>query len=318
MIVMPLSLRSHCLQRLSSFRRLHTNSALRSEAGISNPADYCKDLVRKHDYEGYLTSQLYPKRFQGGYLALRAFYIELATVREAVSQTTLGQARLMFWRDAMKDIYNDKPPRHPIALAMYEATRDNHLSLYHFNRIIEAREQELHNQTHLTLESMTSHAESTSSTFLYLLLEMLKLPSSTLAHAASHLGVAQSLTTLIRALPFHASKGVMVIPAEITAKHNVNQQEIFSKGKSSHGLEDAVFELATVANDHLLTARDMFKESGGRVPPDAMPVFSAAIPVVSVLSTLESVNFNVFNPSLQIRDWRLAWQVWRSYYKRTF
>ncbi|KAG1848738.1 isoprenoid synthase domain-containing protein [Suillus subalutaceus] len=318
MIVVPLSLRSHCLQRLSSCRRLHTGSALRSEAGISNPAEYCKDLVRKHDYEGYLTSQLYPKRFQGGYFALRAFYIELATVREAVSQTTLGQARLVFWRDAMKDIYNDKPPRHPIALAIHEATRDNHLPLYHFNRIIEAREQELHNQTHLTLESMTSHAESTSSTFLYLLLAMLNLPSSTLAHAASHIGVAQSLTTLLRALPFHASKGVMVIPAEITAKHNVNQQEIFSKGESSHGLEDAVFELATVANDHLLTARDMFKESGGRVPPDAMPVFSAAIPVVSILSTLEVVHFNVFNPSLQIRDWRLAWQVWRSYYKRTF
>lgn len=163
---------------------------------------------------------------------------------------------------------------------------------------------------------------------------MLNLPSSTLAHAASHIGVAQSLTTFLRALPFHASKGVMVIPAEITAKHNVNQQEIFTKRESSHALEDAVFELATVANDHLLTARDMFKESGGRVPQDAMPVFSAAvrrifritiifdqkfqIPVVSILSTLEAVNFNVFNPSLQIRDWRLAWQVWRSYYKRTF
>ncbi|KAG2748937.1 hypothetical protein P692DRAFT_20549136 [Suillus brevipes Sb2] len=316
MTVVSLSFRSRCLQRLN--RRLHTGSALRSEAGISSPAEYCKDLVRKHDYEGYLTSQLYPKRFQGGYFALRAFYIELATVREAVSQTTLGQARLMFWRDAMKDIYNDKPPRHPIALAIHEATRDTHLPLYHFNRIVEAREQELHNQIHLTLESMTSHAESTSSTFLYLLLAMLNLPSSTLAHAASHIGVAQSLTTLLRALPFHASKGVMVIPAEITAKHNVNQQEIFSKGESSHGLEDAVFELATVANDHLLTARDMFKESGGRVPPDAMPVFSAAIPVVSILSRLEAVNFNVFNPSLQIRDWRLAWQVWRSYYKRTF
>ncbi|KAG2362134.1 isoprenoid synthase domain-containing protein [Suillus spraguei] len=313
-----LSLRSHCLQRSSTCCRLHTSPALRSEPGISNPAQYCRELVRKHDYESYLTSQLYPKRFQGGYFALRAFYIELATVREAVSQTTLGQARLMFWRDAMKDIYSDKPPRHPIALAIHEATRDNHLPLYHFNRIIEAREQELHNQTHLTLESMTSHAESTSSTFLYLLLAMLNLSSSTLAHAASHVGVAQSLTTFLRALPFHATKGVMVIPAEITSKHNVNQQEIFSKMESSHGLEDAVFELATVANDHLLTARDMFKESGGRVPPVAIPVFSAAIPVVSILSTLETVNFNVFDPSLQIRDWRLAWQVWRSYYKRTF
>ncbi|KAG1772287.1 isoprenoid synthase domain-containing protein [Suillus occidentalis] len=271
---MTLSSRSRCLQRLN--RRLHTGSALRSEAGISSPAEYCKDLVRKHDYEG-------------GYFALRAFY--------------------------------DKPPRHPIALAIHETTRDNHLPLYHFNRIVEARVSKLFTAfacDTFSLESMTSHAESTSSTFLYLLLAMLNLPSSTLAHAASHIGVAQSLTTLLRALPFHASKGVMVIPAEITAKHNVNQQEIFTKRESSHGLEDAVFELATIANDHLLTARDMFKESGGRVPPDAMPVFSAAIPVVSILSRLEAVNFNVFNPSLQIRDWRLAWQVWRSYYKRTF
>ena len=27
-------------------------------------------------------------------------------VRESVSQVTLGQARLMFWRDTMKDVYN--------------------------------------------------------------------------------------------------------------------------------------------------------------------------------------------------------------------
>jgi NADH dehydrogenase [ubiquinone] 1 alpha subcomplex assembly factor 6 len=72
---MTLSFRSRCLQGLN--RRLHTGSALRSEAGISSPAEYCKDLVRKHDYEGYLTSQLYPKRFQGGYFALRAFYVRV-------------------------------------------------------------------------------------------------------------------------------------------------------------------------------------------------------------------------------------------------
>jgi NADH dehydrogenase [ubiquinone] 1 alpha subcomplex assembly factor 6 len=178
---------------------------------------------------------------------------------------------------------------------------------------------------------MTSHAESTASTFLYLLLSLLNLPSETLSHAASHLGVAQSLTTLLRALPFHASKGMMVIPAEITAKHGVNQQEVLTKGGSSKGLEDAVFELATIANDHLLTARSVFR--GGRVPEEAMPVFAAAvsripcavawaecvqIPVVSLLGRLEAVNFDVYDSRLQVRDWKLAWQVWRGYYKRTF
>ncbi|KAG8214480.1 isoprenoid synthase domain-containing protein, partial [Butyriboletus roseoflavus] len=242
-----------------------------SEAGTSNPTEYCRNLVRKHDYEGYLTAQFYPRRYQSAFYALRAFYIELSMIKEAVSQTTLGQARLVFWRDAVKDIFANKPPRHPIALGLYEATQRSHLAPYHFQRIIDAREQELHAQSYLTVESMTSHAESTASTFLYLLLSLLKLPSETLSHAASHLGVAQSITTVLRAFPFHASKGVMVVPAEITAKHGVNQQEVLTKGRSSKALEEAVFEFATIANDNLLTARSMFRETGGKVPTEAMP-----------------------------------------------
>ncbi|KAH0831935.1 isoprenoid synthase domain-containing protein [Lanmaoa asiatica] len=185
----------------------------------------------------------------------------------------------------------------------------------------------------MTVESMTSHAESTASTFLYLLLSLLNLPSATLSHAASHLGVAQSFTTLLRAFPFHASKGMMVIPAEITAKHGVNQQEVLGKGETSKGLADAVFEFATIANDNLLTARGMFLETGGKVPGEAMPVFAAAvgrilcddgctdgvqIPVVCILGRLEEVNFDVYDDRLQVRDWKLAWRVWRGYYKRTF
>lgn len=124
------------------------------------------------------------------------------------------------------------------------------------------------------MESITSHAESTASSFLYLLLSLLNLPSATLSHAASHVGKAQSFTTLLRAFPFHASKGTIVIPAEITAKHGVNQQEVLTKGESSKALEDAVFEFATIANDHLLTARSMLQEG---VPVEAMPVFAAAV-----------------------------------------
>ncbi|KAH7921918.1 hypothetical protein BV22DRAFT_1018419 [Leucogyrophana mollusca] len=292
--------------------------ATSSGAGTANPAEYCRDYVRKHDYEGFLTSQFYPRHLQGGYFAIKAFYIELATIQESVSNTTLGHMRMQFWRDAIKDISDNRPPRHPIALALYETSQRGQLQPYHFKRIIDARDSELSAPAHLTVDSLTSHAEATASTLLYLLLSLLSLPSSVLSHAASHVGVAQSFSTLIRALPFHASKGRMVIPAEITAKHGVNQQRIFTERDSSKALEDAVFEFATVANDHLITARDMFKETGNRVPQEAMPVFSAAIPVASFLQRLEVVNFNVFHPSLQGRDWKLPWQVWRGYYKRTF
>jgi len=150
------------------------------------------------------------------------------------------------------------------------------------------QDAELSTPSYLTTDSLTSHAESTSSTVLYLLLSLLSLPSSTLSHAASHLGSAQTFATLLRGLPFHAKQGRMVIPAEITAKHGVIQEEVFRQGPQANGIEDAVFEFATLAHDHLNTARSMIlnaeaEGASGRVPREAMPVFLAGVRVIGVV-----------------------------------
>ncbi|KAF5369456.1 hypothetical protein D9758_002714 [Tetrapyrgos nigripes] len=292
-----------------------------STGAAADPIEHCRSLVQKHDYEGYLVSPFFPKHLQGGYFALKAFYVELAMIQDSVSNPTIGMMRMQFWRDAVKAISDGKsPPRHPIAHALYEASQTSHLPAYHLKRIIDARDAELQAPGHLTIDSLTAHAESTSSTLLYLLLSMLSLPSSTLSHAASHLGAAQTFTTLLRALPFHAQKGRIVIPAEITAKHGVVQEEVFRQGPSAARLDDAIFEFATLANDHLATARSMFGQEGlgGRVPVEAMSVFLAGVPVSSILKRLEDVNFDVFNRKVQTRDWRLPWWIWKSYYKRMF
>ena len=129
----------------------------------------------------------------------------------------------------------------------------------------------------MTLDSLTSLAESTSSTFLYLQLSLLSLSaSSSLSHAASHLGVAQGITTLLRALPYHASQGRIVIPAEITARHGVSQEEVFRRGGQAKGIDDAVFEFATAANDNLQTCTQILK-SEERVPGRAKTVFLNAV-----------------------------------------
>lgn len=44
-------------------------------SGSADPGQFCEDLVRKHDYESFLTSQFYPKEVRGGYFALKAFYV---------------------------------------------------------------------------------------------------------------------------------------------------------------------------------------------------------------------------------------------------
>lgn len=59
----------------TAIRGFSVSVKARAQAGTSNPTQYCKDLVQKHDYEGYLTSRFYPREYQSAFYALRAFYV---------------------------------------------------------------------------------------------------------------------------------------------------------------------------------------------------------------------------------------------------
>lgn len=48
---------------------------------ISKSASYCKDMVRRLDYSAHLCGYFYPKYAQDDYFALKAWNIELATIK---------------------------------------------------------------------------------------------------------------------------------------------------------------------------------------------------------------------------------------------
>ncbi|KZT40615.1 hypothetical protein SISSUDRAFT_1018601 [Sistotremastrum suecicum HHB10207 ss-3] len=305
-------------------RRSYAQAA--TQGGSSDPLAYCRNVVNQYDYESWLCSYFYSRDVQPAYFALKAFYVELAMVPESVSNTTLGLMRMQFWRDTIKGVANDAPPRHPIALALHQAKRQFNIQPYHLTRIIDAREEELRNPTHQTMASLTSHAESTSSTLLYALLPLVSPPNSSISHdihhAASHLGISQTIVTLLRALPYHlttARNKTLVIPSEITAKHGVNQELILrgnAPEEQRERLQEAVYEFACAANDQLLTARDMWEKIGR--PKDVMPIFLPAVAVSSFLTRLERVNFNIFHLDVQLKSWKLPWQIYTSYLRRKF
>ncbi|KAG8887292.1 hypothetical protein FRB98_000278 [Tulasnella sp. 332] len=230
-------------------------------------------------------------------------------VRDSVSKPIIGQMRMQFWRDAVKSIQENRPPHHPIAMALHKALKEFNIPAYHLKRIIDARDRDLFAPTYMSVDKVTDYAEATSSTMLYTLLSILKLSKSdTLSHAASHIGVASSFVTLLRSLPFHASKRRMIIPADLSSKNGVQEEDVFRCGGSAEGIKDAVYDFATVANNHLLTAREMFKDEG--VAEAAMPVFLHAVPISSYLVNLEKANFDAFDPKLQQRDWKLPPRIW--------
>jgi hypothetical protein len=56
-------------------RLMATGNSAVGVGGTSEANAYCRELVRKHDYEAYLSSYFYPRAAQPGYFALRAFNV---------------------------------------------------------------------------------------------------------------------------------------------------------------------------------------------------------------------------------------------------
>ncbi|KAI8340639.1 Squalene/phytoene synthase [Chlamydoabsidia padenii] len=218
--------------------------------------------------------------------------------------------RMQFWKDTIDKVYAGKAPQQPIALALAEALEHSDLSSMWFKRIISERMANLDDHAFMTIKEMEDYGENTASSLLYLQLESLGVRDVQVDHVVSHLGKMMGISTFLRSLPFHLGQKRLVLPAQITAKHNISQENVM-RGNLD-GMEDAVFEVATAAYDQLLTARSLLDT----VTPETFPVILSSIPHVRYLERLEQHNFNVFEPKLQRKDWKLPLVLWSSFRNR--
>jgi len=141
-----------------------------------------------------------------------------------------------------------------------------------------------------------AYAESTQAALLYLQLEAGGVKDKHADHAASHLGKAAGLATILRGMPHHAQARRCYFPTELLARHKFSQEDLYA-GKSSEGLKDATLEVAGAAKAHLDKARQL----ASSLPAEARPLMLGAVPCRLYLDALEAVDFDVFHPELQRR-----------------
>lgn len=285
---------------------------------------------------------------------------------------------MQFWRDAVSSALAHKPPKEPVAVLLANASASlaeqtqgtARFSRVWLHRVIGAREAHLHNPPFPDITALETYAESTYSTLLYLTLSALPVASVTADHLASHIGKAQGIAAVLRGLPLiafppppnkHANQaafggdqrqGAVLLPLDIMARCGVREDEVLRKGAEAKGLRDAVFDVATRANDHIITAREMMKNlQAGRdvghefeygderrdhvqsgvngdgpvtVPDQASEAeagFSAYMPAVPTqlwLDRLQKSDFDVFHPSLLRSDWKLPIKAYWAWKRRFF
>lgn len=166
------------------------------------------------------------------------------------------------------------------------------------------------------MASLETYSENTYSTLLYLSLEGIDVRSVPLDHIASHVGKASGIATILRSVPYLLQKRAVILPVDVCAQYNVKQEDMIRQGSDAIGLRDAIFHIATTANDHLITARTMLTQAGSEAKGPGFHVLLAAVPISLFLERLERVNFDIFDPSLRRHEWKLPYRAYKAFVMR--
>jgi len=218
------------------------------------------ERLRRLDYDRWLSLLYAPPGKQEALLALYAFHLEVARVREVVSTSLLGEIRLTWWQEALDEIYGAGPVRkHEVALPLATAIWAHELPRVLFDRLISARLADLESDRPATLAQAAANAREMNGPLIALATRILGVPLDEAADAA---GEAAGLTGLFRGLAFWGAKGRVLLPADLLPDPDPVLQGLVTP--------DLMAALSQVA--------DAAKEAGSRarrtpIPRQARPAF---------------------------------------------
>jgi NADH dehydrogenase [ubiquinone] 1 alpha subcomplex assembly factor 6 len=270
---------------------------------LDSDIDYCLQQIRLLDRDRYLTVLAAPGAAAADLAVLAAFNLELALVRDSVSEPMLGQIRFQWWREALDGIVAGTPRQHAVARALAELIARRRLDRGHFDRMIDARERELIDPPPADLAALETYACDTAGSLLALAAEAAGLAAQSVDALTRSVGIAVALTGTARATLYLAQRQRRMIPDDVVAATGLSVDRLFTL-KPQPALSAAIERLVVAARKHLAAAR---RE---KAPAALLPALRAGTLAKVQLARLERARYDVFDPksieNAPLDLWRLS------------
>ncbi len=269
---------------------------------------HCGAQLRSLDAVRWLACLFVPGDKRPHLHALYAFSLDIARIREIVSDPRPGEIRYQWWREALEGEARGDIAAHPVALALLVTVRKFNLPRLALTNLVDARTFDLYDDPMPGLRQLEGYCGETCSALFRLAALILadgREPGG--AGACGHAGVAYALTGLLRALPWHAARGQVYLPADILARNGVSREDILS-GKSSPELHGALRELRVLARDHCRAAQ----AERGEIAPEAQAALLPLALVEPWLKRMDARGYDPFRDPAEFPLWRAQWALWRA------
>ena len=265
---------------------------------------HCAAIVRAANRDRYISDLFAPEATRPHLFALHAFDAEVAAIRGKVSDPTLGEMRLEWWRQALRGDHGGSP----VAGALAETIVRYGLPIGAFDNLLQARVFDLYDDPMPSLTDLEGYAGDTTAAVMQLGAIILADggdPGS--AEAAGFAGVATALTAILGNLPLNASRGQCYLPVDRLVAEGANPDDL-RRGEAVAGVRSTVAEVATLARDRLEAARRSLIGLDRAI----LPAFLPAATVETQLGQMDGAAFDPLRQVADISPLRRQWIIWRA------
>jgi 15-cis-phytoene synthase len=276
-------------------------------------AGYCANLVRGADFERYASTLFVAPEPRRALLALFAFNIEIARIREQISQPLAGEIRLQWWSDLVAGMARGEAVGNPVAAELLRAIELHALSPGLLGRMIEARRFDLYDEPMQTMAELEFYLQDTASALFRLGARVLAAEAQLSDELMRHAGQAFGLTRIVTALPGHAARGQVYLPAEELGRAGVAVEDVLA-GKDTPALRASVRGMIAQARQHLLLALELMLR-------DCTPARGALLPLALLdreLRRMASSAYTPFEPPPPASNLSTLWTLWRASRREPF
>ncbi len=255
------------------------------------PRSYCAEEVRRLDRERYLAALFAPDGRREALFALYAFDLEIAKTAEVVSEALLGEIRLQWWRDAIDELYAGSVREHPVLAALAGAVAEGCLERSRFQTMIDGRSADLDAAPPADLEALEDRIAATAVPLMALSCTALGAADEAAVSLVRDAALGLGLASVLRAVPFHARRRRLYIPASLMNDAGVGPAMLFDRTPPP-AFSRAVEPVAARARSRIAAVRRGRRE----IPVAARAVFLTLAPAEAWLRRLARNGHDVFAP----------------------
>jgi phytoene synthase len=275
---------------------------------VDGPRDPVAEAVRAADHDRYLSALYAPPERREALLALYAFNVEIAAVRDRIREPLAGEMRLQWWRDTIASLQPGTATGHPVADALSRAIDQYQLPVAAFANYLDARIFDLYDDpmpSRTDLEGYCGETEGMLFQLSAMILDREAAPS--VVDLAGHAGCALGIAGILRKLPLYRSRGQSFIPRDVLEAAGTNL-ETSLRDEDGSAAGRAVEAMVALANEHLEACRPALHA----LPRSLRPAFLTIATVPSWLKAASRKGALLIQEPAEVPAWKRQLLIFRA------